>query len=109
MPADADETPTSLRRRLAEAQVDRSQLDTLRGELERSERAASRIPVLEDDVQHLRRRLLIARAEHERELRERTGELQAHLERAQQALRDLQASPSWRVTRPLRALKRLGR
>ena len=95
-----------LRRRVAELEVDRDELATLRRELERSERELARLPVLEDEVQHQRRSAEIARAERAR----READLEAlgeDLERAQQALRDLQASASWRVTAPLRSAKRI--
>lgn len=98
-----------LRRRVAELTIDRDQLRQLRDALERSEREAARIPALEEEAQHHRRRAEIAVAERARleaELQQ-VGDLRARLERAERALHDVQTSPSWRLTRPLRAAKRL--
>ncbi len=123
-----------LRRDLAEAQIDRAQLEALRRELERAERELSRIPDLVAAAEEARRRLEIEhaeqaeQAEHERQrqllaeqaaldlarCREerdhhaaQAAVWQEHADRANRALRDLKASPSWLVTRPLRLLKRL--
>jgi len=81
----------------------------LRQQLEVSEREVARIAQLEHDLQHARRQAEIALAERDRlaaEL-EQAGDLRGRLERSEQLVRDLQASPSWRVTRPLRSAKRL--
>ena len=105
----ADDDVSVLRRRLAEAQTDSAQVAELREQLAAGETELARIAGLEDALQHERRRAEIAEAERvrfERELLE-AGELRGRLERSEQLLRDLQASPSWRITRPLRAAKRL--
>src|SRR3712207_7517895 len=93
--------------------AEQDQVQRLREELERSEQEVARIPVLEHEVQHLRRRLEVMEAEHERQLRDERGlheveiaKLREELNRADRSLRDIQSSPSWRVTRPLRVLKR---
>lgn len=104
----ADDDVSALRRRLAEARTDYAQIAELREQLASGETELARIAVLEDALQHARRRAEIAdadRARLKRELAE-AGDLRGRLERSEQLLRDLQASPSWRITRPLRAAKR---
>ena len=107
--ADHEDDLAATRRRLADALIDRDQLAELRAELERSEAEVARLPQLEHDLQHERRRAEIAAAERDRLAGELQGvaDLQERLDRAQRALADLQASPSWRITRPLRLAKRL--
>jgi chromosome segregation ATPase len=105
----ADDDVSVLRRRLAEAQAGSAQVAELRDQLASGEAELARIAVLEDALQHERRRAEIAEADRarlERELAE-AGDLRGRLERSEQLLRDLQASPSWRITRPLRGAKRL--
>jgi len=105
----ADDDVSVLRRRLAEAEAQAAQVPELRDQLASGETELARIAGLEDALQHERRRAEMAeadRARFERELRE-AGDLRGRLERSEQLLRDLQASPSWRLTRPLRAAKRL--
>ena len=86
-----------------------AEIRRLREELERTEREVARIPDLEQALQHAQRRLTIAEAEHARERELAAAEaarLQEELDRARATLDQLQQSPSWRVTRPLRAVKR---
>lgn len=109
-----------LRRELAEARIERGQLEALRVELARAEQELSGVPDLVAGREEARRRLEMERADREESglalvrCREQRDAYAADLavereraDRANQALRDIQASPSWRVTRPLRVLKRL--
>jgi SAM-dependent methyltransferase len=84
------------------------ELQEIRARLRAAEQELAVVPDLEEDAQ-------ITRAEHERlhrlererpELLARIAELEEHAERADRVNRGLQSSLSWRVTAPLRALKR---
>ena len=92
---------------------EQDEIARLRLELERSEREVARIPDLEQALQLARRRLTIAEAEQAREREAQAAQagrdreaLQAELDHLRSTLDELKRSPSWRVTRPLRALKR---
>ncbi len=110
-----DDDVSVLRRRLAEAEVEHGQLAELRDQLASAETRLARIAVLEDELQHARRQAEIAEADRARVAGELAAiddhpvvrDLRERLARAERAVRDLQASPSWRITRPLRAAKRL--
>lgn len=100
--------------------ADLRQIDELREQLLRSEQQLARLPGLETDLHAVRRELEAAR-EAAREAIEwaeeaarqaREADANAHqsalrLERATRVIGEMQASPSWRLTAPLRALKRL--
>lgn len=97
----------ALRAHLAAAQderdaawTDHHRVDALGRELERAETELARLPQVEADLRLARRELEIAQARQE--------ELEERLARADAVLAAMQASLSWRITRPLRGARRRG-
>lgn len=72
---------------------------------ERSRRSAERAVAVEQElaIEQARRFALEQSLEEQRQL---AAELAERVERADRVMRAMQRSPSWRVTAPLRALKR---
>lgn len=90
--ADRDAVIAGLRdevRLLRDAQAERSELQRM---LEDSEAELAAVPDLRETIAQLRHEVRV---------------LCTRMERADRVMRELQGSPSWRVTTPLRAVKRL--
>jgi SAM-dependent methyltransferase len=84
------------------------ELGTLREQLAQTEAELSRVVELEQRCQDLALERDILKR-HMHALDGRIGELEAHANELQTTARAVYASLSWRITKPLRAAKRLGR
>jgi SAM-dependent methyltransferase len=108
----ADELEAQLRaqqQRIDELDDRAAEIAQLRRELVRAERLTGRLPGLELERDTLRRELAASEASLEKARAEaaQVAELNERLARAESVYRGMQASLSWKVTRPLRAFKRL--
>ena len=77
-----------------------AELSALHAELRKSETEIARLASVDVRLHQAEERLDIVRAEL-------VAEVEATRERSERVLAQMRASPSWRVTAPLRALKRL--